>query len=68
MIWAICMQEGTPRFNFSSAASHGYSTQVLYTMRPKSLWRQTVKFIYSEKATKFSEISTLLSSYVVPDK
>jgi hypothetical protein len=21
MIWAICMQEGTPRFNFSSAAS-----------------------------------------------
>ena len=25
-----------------------------------------IKFIYSEKATKFSEISTLLLSYVVP--
>ena len=25
-----------------------------------------VKFIYSEKATKFSEIFTLLLSYVVP--
>ena len=28
----------------------------------------TVKFIYSEKATKISEISTLLLSYVVPVK
>ena len=27
-----------------------------------------LKFIYSEKATKFSEISTLLLSYVVPVK
>ena len=27
-----------------------------------------VKFIYYEKATKFSEISTLLLSYVVPVK
>ena len=27
-----------------------------------------LKFIYSEKATKFCEISTLLSSYVVPIK
>ena len=27
-----------------------------------------VKFIYSEKATKFCEISTLLLSYVVPVK
>ena len=27
-----------------------------------------VKFIYSEKATKFCEISTLLFSYVVPVK
>ena len=28
----------------------------------------TLKFIYSEKATKFWEISTLLLSYVVPVK
>ena len=28
----------------------------------------SVKFIYSEKATKFGEISTLLLSYVVPVK
>ena len=28
----------------------------------------TLKFIYSEKATKFWEISTLLVSYVVPVK
>ena len=27
-----------------------------------------IKFIYSEKATKLCEISTLLLSYVVPDK
>ena len=27
-----------------------------------------IKFIYSEKATKFYEISTLLLSYVVPVK
>ena len=27
-----------------------------------------LKFIYSEKATKFCEISTLLLSYVVTDK
>ena len=30
--------------------------------------RDVVKFIYSEKATKFCEISTLLLSYVVPVK
>ena len=29
---------------------------------------QFVKFIYSEKVTKFGEISTLLLSYVVPVK
>ena len=29
---------------------------------------RTLKFIYSEKATKFCEISTLLLSYVVPVK
>ena len=29
---------------------------------------QTLKFIYSGKATKFYEISTLLLSYVVPVK
>ena len=34
------------------------------SMTPK--WN--IKFIYSEKATKFWEISTLLLSYVVPVK
>ena len=29
---------------------------------------RSLKFIYSEKATKFCEISTLLLSYVVPVK
>ena len=29
---------------------------------------RTLKFIYSEKATKFCKISTLLLSYVVPVK
>ena len=29
---------------------------------------KNIKFIYSEKATKFCEISTLLLSYVVPVK
>ena len=33
-----------------------------------SLSSLLVKFIYSEKATKFCEISTLLLSYVVPVK
>ena len=35
------------------------------------IWRERekiVKFIYSEKATKFCETSTLLMSYVVPVK
>ena len=32
------------------------------------LLKRFVKFIYSEKATKFFEISTLLLSYVVPVK
>ena len=31
-------------------------------------WLVTVKFIYSEKATKFCEIFTLPLSYVVPVK
>ena len=31
-------------------------------------WDFGIKFIYSEKATKFCEISTLLLSYVVPVK
>ena len=29
---------------------------------------ETIKFIYSEKATKFCEIFNLLWSYVEPDK
>ena len=32
------------------------------------LRKKVIKFIYSEKATKFCEISTLLLSYVVPVK
>ena len=32
------------------------------------IMQKLVKFIYSEKATKFCEISTLLFSYVVPVK
>ena len=48
----------------------------MYTVYSNDLWDQTwnslgsihIKFIYSEKATKFGEISTLLLSYVVPVK
>ena len=32
------------------------------------IWQLLLKFIYSDKATKFCEISTLLLSYVVPVK
>ena len=43
-----------------------------YKLRKKNetLWNKTMhlKFIYSEKATKFCKISTLLLSYVVPVK
>ena len=39
---------------------------VLQSIYEKSNHR--LKFIYSEKATKFFEISTLLLSYVVPVK
>ena len=38
---------------------------VLYTSGTTGTW---LKFIYSEKATKFCEISTLLLSYLVPVK
>ena len=45
--------------------------QLFYTLREtnktKTHWR-LVKFIYSEKATKFWKIFTLLLSYVVPVK
>ena len=34
----------------------------------KATFYFVLKFIYSEKATKFGEISTLLLSYVVPVK
>ena len=33
-----------------------------------SIWHYVVKFIYSEKATNFCEISSLDLSYVVPVK
>ena len=33
-----------------------------------TIWKNLLKFIYSEKATKFCEIFTLLLSYVVPVK
>ena len=38
------------------------------TIEHNCLWSLCLKFIYSEKATKFCEISTLLLSYVVPVK
>ena len=34
----------------------------------ETFWTYLVKFMYSEKATKFCEIFTLLSSHVVPVK
>ena len=37
-------------------------------MRVKGNYVMSLKFIYSEKATKFCKISTLLLSYVVPVK
>ena len=36
--------------------------------KPLMVSQMFLKFIYSEKATKFCEISTLLLSYVVPVK
>ena len=39
---------------------------IMQFMSEKKMKR--TKFIYSEKATKFYEISTLLLTYVVPDK
>ena len=38
------------------------------TTQPPPTLLAEVKFIYSEKATKFCKISTLLLSYLVPDK
>ena len=37
-------------------------------MTPAMCLSKCIKFMYSEKATKFFEISTLLLSYVVPVK
>ena len=49
---------------FSSAVVFG-SKLIKIELRDE-IW--LIKFIYSEKATKFYEISTLLLSYVVPVK
>ena len=43
---------------------HSFKT----TITNKSVWRKSLKFMYSEKATIFCEIFTLLLSYVVPVK
>ena len=44
------------------------SKDILIFVRKKSVANFSLKFIDSEKATKFSKISTLLLSYVVPVK
>ena len=44
-----------------------YSTSFL-TSYPLKPYQDTIKFIYSEKATKFCKISIVLWSYVVPVK
>ena len=41
---------------------------IIHILRQQKDWVGWLKFIYSEKATQFSEISTLLLSYVVPVK
>ena len=44
------------------------SKSVTFNSSEGTYYAVTLKFIYSEKATKFCEISTLLLSYVVPVK
>ena len=44
------------------------TVQFIFVLRLKESQEDIVKFIYSEKATKFCEISTLLLSYVVSVK
>ena len=48
----------------------GIQGQYGYFIKPRDYDLQCyiIKFIYSEKATKFCEVSTLLLSYVVPVK
>ena len=45
-----------------------YWDEALMALEGVELFFRKVKFIYFEKATKFSKISTLLFSYVVPVK
>ena len=49
---------------------HTFSIKWIYLIELRSFGQKYKfsKFIYSEKATKFCEISTLLLSYVVPVK
>ena len=55
----------------SGNASNGpmsYNQGDYYQQHPQQPGDYLLKFIYSEKATKFCKISTLLLSYVVPVK
>ena len=52
-----------------SGIFHGTNQNFYFEITRKLLWSLVfVKFIHSEKATKFCEISTLILSYVVPVK
>ena len=52
-----------------SGIFHGTNQNFYFEITRKLLWSLAfVKFINSEKATKFCEISTLLLAYVVPVK
>ena len=44
------------------------SEKTIIQIWAQNLEKETLKFIYSEKATKFYEIFTLFLSYVVPVK
>ena len=59
-IYQTCTEFGW--YQSSDQPGHPYGTKFPVDFSVK------VKFIYSEKATKFCKISTLLLSYVVPVK
>ena len=59
------------KFPFMQGAVHKWRHYLIRGKAPKwnkNLWSMLVKFIYSEKVTKFCEISTLDLSYVLPVK
>ena len=65
----MCLRNSnSPEYSITALAcclGMKYGLLLSYILRPK---HNTVKFIYSEKATKFCKIFTLLLSYVVPVK